>query len=406
VPERRAALDGLHAWLVETGLAGTAARALFDGFCAHLVAAGVPLARAFFSTTALHPQRRASSVLWQAGQPATDLVFAWSDMQTATWRESPFAHMLERRAPRLRRRLVGPDAVVDFPVLSELRDAGLTDWFALVYGFGWAGGRPTDDALGVVLSYATARPAGFEAADLDALEEVSRTLALAAKASGTLDTARDVLATYLGSDPAARVIAGHVQRGAVGRMAAFILYADLRGFTDFTEVTPPEEVARRLNAYFDCAGAAIAARGGEILKFLGDGVLAVFLPAPGRDPASVGAASLAAARELLARVADLNRAETAAGNPALEVDVALHTGEITYGNVGTAERLDFTVIGPAVNEAARLEALCGALGRHLLVSDAVVRAAPAMAASLRSLGRHALRGVREPREVFGIAADT
>jgi adenylate cyclase len=147
-------------------------------------------------------------------------------------------------------------------------------------------------------------------------------------------------------------------------------------------------------------GEAVAAGGGEILKFLGDGILAVFLPRVGADMAAVAAATLAAAQDMLARVDRLNEAEVAAGRPALAVDIALHEGDVTYGNVGTADRLDFTVIGPAVNEATRLEGLCKELGRHLLVSDAVLRAAPALRPRLRSLGRHRLRGVREPREVF------
>jgi adenylate cyclase len=401
--ERRATLDAVHAWLIEAGLASTSTSALVDGFCQRLVAAGVPLARARFSSTGLHPERRASTVVWQDGHVIDQTSFAYAQMQTSSWLDSPFRYMMDRREPRMRRRLVGERAVLDFVVLRELRDVGFTDWVALFYGFGWAHEHRDDDPLGLATSWATRRTEGFDDDDLAAIEELSGTLALAAKASTTSDTAREVLATYLGRDPATRVIAGHVRRGAVGRMAAVILYADLRGFTDFTDVAAPEEVTRRLNAYFDCAGSAIAARGGEILKFLGDGILAVFLPPAGGDASAVAAAALDAACTLLAAVAELNAGEAAAGHPALPVDVVLHAGDVTYGNVGTNERLDFTVIGPAVNEAARLEALCKHLGRTLLVSDAFVRAAPGLRGTLRSLGVHRLRGVREPREVFGLA---
>jgi adenylate cyclase len=400
---RRATLDAVHAWLVEAGLASTSTSALVDGFCQRLVAAGVPLARAWFSSTGLHPERRASTIVWQDGRIIDQASFGYAQMQMPTWLDSPFRHMMDRREPRMRRRLVGEHAVLDFVVLRELRDAGFTDWLALFYGFGWAHEHRVDDPLGLVTSWATRRTEGFDDDDLATIEELSGTLALAAKASTTSDTAREVLATYLGRDPATRVIAGHVRRGAVGRMAAVILYADLRGFTDFTDVAAPEEVTRRLNGYFDCAGAAIAVGGGEILKFLGDGILAVFLPPAGADSSAVAAAALDTARTLLAAVAELNAAEATAGHPALPVDVVLHAGDVTYGNVGTSERLDFTVIGPAVNEAARLEGLCKHLGRTLLVSDAFVRAAPGLRGTLRSLGVHRLRGVREPREVFGLA---
>jgi adenylate cyclase len=301
---------------------------------------------------------------------------------------------------RLHRRLVGEGAVLDFPVLTEFREAGLTEWLALIYGLGWALDRQEDNPLGVVLSWATDRAGGWSPADLAAIEELSGTLALAVRGSSTFAATYNVLSTYLGADAAARVIAGHVRRGSVGRIAAFVLSADLRGFTDFAEVTAPEEVTRRLNAYFDCMGEAVAKADGHILKFLGDGILAVFLPEAESDRPAVASATLAAAHDLLARVARLNESESAAGNPALAVDVALHEGEVTYGNVGTADRLDFTVIGPAVNEAARLEGLCKGLGHHLLISDSFVAAASALRSRVRSLGRHRLRGVREPREVF------
>jgi adenylate cyclase len=390
----------LHAWLIDAGLASLPVGELLDGFCRRLVAAGVPLTRGFLSTATLHPQRRANSVTWQDGAIVEETEFGYAYMHTPGWQASPFRHMLETHTRRLHRRLAGGGAQLDFPVLAEFREAGLTEWLALVYGLGWALEQRESNPLGVVLSWATDRPGGWDAPHLAVIEELSGTLALAVKGSSTLLATQDVLATYLGRDAAARVIAGHVRRGAVGRIPAAILYADLRGFTDFADATAPEEVTRRLNGYFDCMGEAIDKSGGEILKFLGDGVLAVFLPRDGGGKPAVAAAALAAAQEILARVAILNEAESAAGHPALALDIALHEGDVTYGNVGTVDRLDFTAIGPAVNEATRLEALCKALGRHLLISDSFVRAAPALRPQLQSLGLHRLRGVREPREVF------
>lgn len=390
----------LHAWLIEAGLSGLPTQDMLDGFCSRLVAAGVPLSRGLLSVATLHPQRRANSLIWERGAIVTITDSDYAYMQTPAWRASPFHHMLETGTRRLHRRLVGDGALLDFPVLSEFRAAGHTEWLALIYGFGTKLDYRKGSQLGVVSSWTTDRAGGWTAPELAALEEVAGTLALAVQGSSGLATTRDVLATYLGADAADRVLAGHVRRGSVGRFAAFILTADLRGFTDFAEVTAPEEVTRRLNGYFDCMGEAIAAAGGEILKFMGDGLLAVFLPQDDADKPAVAAATLAAAHDILARVAALNAAEVAAGNPALAVDIALHEGDVTYGNVGTADRLDFTAIGPAVNEAARLEGLCKELGRNLLISDSFVRAAPALRPRLQSLGRHRLRGVREPREVF------
>jgi adenylate cyclase len=392
----------LHAWLIEAGLAGMAAEEMFGGFCARLVAAGVPIARGFLSIGGLHPLRRAFSLTWQDGAPADIADFPHATMETPLWQASPFRHMMERQTRRLHRRLTGDGAVLDYPVLRDFRDAGLTEWLALMHGFGWGTAQPAARQFGVVLSWATAEPGGWTRAARTAIEELSGTLALAAKASTLPGGTRDVLAAYLGGDAADRVIAGQVRRGSVTRVAAAILYADLRGFTDFAEVTAPEEVTRRLNGIFDCLGEPVRAAGGEILKFLGDGVLALFLPRPGAGLDAVAAAALDAARAILTRVAALNAAETVAGHPPLPLDMALHAGDVTYGNIGTADRLDFTVIGPAVNQATRLEGLCKELGVPMLISESFVRAAPGLRERLRSMGRHRLRGVRDPKEVFAL----
>jgi adenylate cyclase len=403
---RHTDLTPLHAWLIEAGTNDVAAETLFDGFCGRLVAAGVPIARGFLSIAGLHPLRRAYSLTWNDGRIVEATDFGHATMVTAVWHNSPFRHMLETKTRRLHRRLVGEDSVLDFQVLREFRDAGMSEWLALVYGFGWSAATPTTSQFGVILSWATSKAVGrgdgWSAVELAAIEELSGTLALAIKGNTAPAAAHDLLAAYLGGDAADRVSTGHVQRGSVSRIAAAILCADVRGFTNFAEETAPEEVIRRLNGIFDCVGDPVRAAGGEILKFIGDGVLAVFLPPDGANVAVVTPAALAAAREILARVETLNATETAAGNPALSLNIALHAGEVTYGNIGTADRLDFTVIGPAVNEAARLEGLCKELGKPILISKSFVRAAQGAREQLLSVGRYPLRGVREAQEVFTI----
>jgi len=396
----------LHAWLIEAGTNDVATETLFDGFCGRLAVAGVPIARGFLSIAGLHPLRRAYSLTWNYGRSVEATDFAHDTMATAVWQTSPFRHMLETKTRRLHRRLVGDDAMLDFEVLREFRDAGMSEWLALIYGFGWSAAPVTTNQFGVILSWATSKAVGrgdgWSAVELAAIEELSGTLALAIKGNTGPAAAHDLLAAYLGGDAADRVSTGQVQRGSVSRIAAAILCADVRGFTNFAEETAPEEVIRRLNGIFDCVGDPVRAAGGEILKFLGDGVLAVFLPPDGANVAVVTPAALAAAREILGRVEALNATETAAGNPALIFNIALHAGEVTYGNIGTADRLDFTVIGPAVNEAARLEGLCKVLGRPILISESFVQAAHGVRGQLLPVGRHALRGVREAREVFTI----
>jgi adenylate cyclase len=400
-------LTPLHAWLIEAGTNDAPTETLFEGFCGRLTAAGVPIARGFLSIAGLHPLRRAYSLMWNYGRSVEATDFAHDTMATAIWQTSPFRHMLETKTRRLHRRLAGDDAMLDFEVLREFRDAGMSEWLALIYGFGWSGAPATTNQFGVILSWATSKAVGrgdgWSALELAAIEELSATLALAIKGNIAPTVAHDLLAAYLGSDAAERVSAGQVRRGSVSRIAAAILCADVRGFTNFAEETAPEEVTRRLNGIFDCLGDPVRAAGGEILKFLGDGVLAVFLPPDGANVAVVTPAVLAAAREILARVEALNASETEVGNPALNLNIALHAGEVTYGNIGTADRLDFTVIGPAVNEAARLEKLCKELGMPILISKSFVEGAQGVREQLLPLGRHPLRGVREAQEVFTVS---
>jgi adenylate cyclase len=394
----------IQAWLIVAGLAGEPLPQLFDGFCNRLVAAGVPLARGYVSTATLHPLLWATGIVWQQGRIIDSVDINYGFETRTAWLTSPFRHMLESRTWKLHRRLTGEGALLDYPVLLEFRETGMSEWLGLFYGFGWGLRHHQVEELGVIFSWTTDHPDGWTVAELSLLEELSAALALAVKASTGFGTTRDLLATYLGGDAADRVISGQVQRGSVTRIKAFILYADLRGFTDFAESTAPDEVVQRLNDYFDCIGEPIRAAGGEVLKFLGDGLLAVFLENAGQDRSAVAARTLSAAQNILAEVHELNARGSSAGRQALTVDLGLHEGEVTYGNVGTIDRLDFTVIGPAVNEASRLEGLCKELDVSLLISDSFVRAAPTLRQRLKSLGHRKLRGVREPREVFTSAS--
>jgi adenylate cyclase len=209
-----------------------------------------------------------------------------------------------------------------------------------------------------------------------------------------------MLATYLGQDVADHLMRGRIRRGTAARMQAMILFADLRGFTAFSNVAAAECVAQRLDAYLEAMGDPVEAGGGQILKFLGDGLLAIFVAAADEDAQSGAARALSAAKAMLARVGSLNEAAAARGEPQLPLDVALHNGEVLYGNVGTGRRLDFTVIGRAVNEAARLERLCRDVDAHLLISDTFRRSAGALGRGFVSLGRHSLPGVAGAREIF------
>ncbi|MGH6919445.1 MAG: adenylate/guanylate cyclase domain-containing protein, partial [Geminicoccaceae bacterium] len=222
------------------------------------------------------------------------------------------------------------------------------------------------------------------------------TLALAVYRIALLQVAVDLLDAYVGPEPGRRILGGQVRQGTAQQLSAAIVIADLRGFTRVADRTPAERLLAGLNEHLGAAVGAVEQHGGQVLKFLGDGLLAVFALEE-RSAETACADALAAAEAALAANAAINGRRAAVGEPSLELDVALHLGAVMYGNVGSSRRLDFTVIGPAVNEASRIEALCEPLGCHVLMSAAFAGACPR---ALRSLGRHTLRGVASPQELF------
>jgi adenylate cyclase len=302
----------------------------------------------------------------------------------------------------LRRRLAGPEARLDFPILKELAAGGASDYFAEVVRFG-EDGDPSH-GTGIGYSFATDRPGGFRDDDLVLLRAVLPAVSLAMMTHAGHTIASGLLGAYLGGDAGGRVHAGAVERGSVESVRAVVWYADIRGFTAIADTTPGLVVIELLNAIFETLTASLRPRGGQVLKFLGDGMLAIF-PFVDATRDETCSQSLDAAAEAMAGLDRLNAARQEAGKPIAAVDLALHLEEVLYGNVGAVDRLDFTVIGPAVNEVARIETLCEPLGRRVLVS-AELAAVVGDRRRLDPLGYHTLRGVREPREIYALDLGT
>jgi adenylate cyclase len=390
----------IHEWMIMGGLENRPVPELFEGLCRRLADTPLQLERAHLSVALLHPSLRGFSHTWHRKDGALEgLVFTRGMDETQGWKESPFKHMLEQRQTRLRRRLTGNRAQLDFPVLTEFREEGLTDWVAFLHSFSPESDLHWSRLTGMVSSWATARPGGFDDDDVAILQELIGTCALVVKADTTQQIARNLLNTYVGGNSVERVLAGEITRGGVQRIEAAILFADLRGFTAFSEVTPIEDTLTMLNAAFDAMGAPVTREGGHILKFLGDGLMAIF-PAQG-DAAGACLRALAAAEAGQEAMGLLNEARAAEGLPVLGLDLALHHGEVLYGNVGTTDRLDFTIVGPAVNEASRLETLCKHLERPVLLSESFATALGEHP-RLRELGTHELAGLATPRRIFGV----
>lgn len=386
--------EALVAWIVQCGLEHDELGPLLDGICTRLIAAGLPVLRASISLPTLDPDARAVGYVWRRGAPVGTEVAPYGEEQEARYRGSVIHHLFANKIPAARWLLERDEGVSEFELLGELRAAGGTDYLLRLVPFG----RGDTALFGVALSLATDRAGGFTAAEIAAANHFVPVLALAAYRISVARTAADALGIYLGPRTAQRVLAGEIRRGEGHAIAAAILYADLRGFTDLTEREDPRRVVSWLNDHLDAIGNAVAASEGEILKFLGDGLLAVF-PADDAGPEIACARALQAALDALAANRDLNASRATTGEPRLELDLALHFGEVIYGNVGATRRLDFTVIGRAVNEACRMEALCDQLDRHLLLSEVFARQCghPTIA-----LGAFALRGIAGERTVYGL----
>ena len=403
-------LAAITDWLAEAGLRSLSLDDIVDGFARRLNEAGVPVARIFAGMNTLHPMVRARSLIWdRATGPATRFEFRHVDFDAPVIRESPFTPMVLHGIAERRYDLTSPRPEHEVPVFEELRAAGMTEWLGRVFPFGELSPQVGEPAvaervgeLWLVCSVTTDRSGGFADPHVTALREVLPVFALAAKATAMRAIYEGLLAAYLGQDPAERILSGRVQRGEVLGVQAVLFFTDLRGFTALADTLPGRDLIGLLDDCFDCMVRPVVARGGEVLKFLGDGLLAIFR-IEDRPRAETCAAALDAAKEALALMAGLAETRRARSLPTPDLDIALHVGDVNYGNVGADARLDFTVIGPAVNEASRIERLCDALDRHLVMSQSFARAADASRNELVSLGRHRLRGVREETELFGLA---
>ncbi len=407
-------LEGLPLWLVERGMKGLPLGDQIDGFCRKVYDSGFPMKRVQMGMYTLHPRYGSHTFVWRPGAEAIEHIPRARDLLSRdVYLKSPVHHMRSRGLLALRRRL-DQDQTDDFVLFPELRAEGLVDYAAQVvpYDLGQVeaiakGLVKADDTAslgptldGVFFSCATDRPEGFDDGQLDQVVQALPYLALAVKSRLTYDVASTVLQTYLGRDAGHRVLSGEIGRGSAEAIRAVIWFSDLRGFTSLTDSLPRDALIAALDDYLEAMAAPVHANSGQILKFMGDGLLATF-DLTSRDETSVCRDALAAAAELRAAFPAFNEARKSAGKPIMDFGLALHLGEVFYGNIGASDRLDFTVIGPAVNEASRIQALCRPLDRNILISSTFQKSAGGKP-GLESLGLHALRGVQEPQELFGL----
>jgi adenylate cyclase len=377
-------------WLLREGRLKADPVALVDGLAAQLLRAGAPLWRLRLGFFTIHPQVAAWAYVWKRGEKAQIERFPHGVRQSAAFIGSPAQRMMDSGAP-VRYRL-GALARTDHRLLHELAAEGGTDYLLLPLRF--------SDGSRNVFAVATDAERGFGARDLANFEQLSHALGAALEAAATRRIAETLLDTYVGHRSGRRILSGQIQRGAADLIEAAIWYADLRDFTALSEKLPGARLLEMLNAYFELVAQAVTPRGGEILRFMGDAMLILF---PADKKGRLGAACAAAtdaALDAFARAETLNHRRRLDGCPEIRFGVGLNAGQVVYGNVGAPDRLDFTVIGPAVNRAARLESMTKDLGVPLLMTATF---AAALGRPVRSLGAHRMRGLEEPVEVFVLA---
>jgi adenylate cyclase len=402
-----ASFTELSVWLTQAGLDGASEADILSGFCERCVAAGLPLDRAQAHIDTLHPVHEGRLFRWGAFLNEPALVeygrtnsaalaasgFDPRDVEiTKLWEGSAHYQMLQTGDSLLRRRL---NAATDneFSTLSQWRAAGMTDYVAIITRFAAAGVIGEMD--GVYTAWGTRTPDGFSDCHIAALQRIARYLAIAIKCVSLARMTGALMETYLGRDASRRVLGGRISRGVAEQIDAVVWFSDLSGFTRITD-TAPEQVIPLLNEYSDAIFLAIREHGGDVLKLIGDGTLAIFTA---EDRLHACSAALSAAIAARRGVAELKKRRAADGKPVTEMYLGLHVGQVFYGNVGSRERLDFTVVGPAVNEASRIAVMCRSVEQPVLVSASFANVGD-MKRRLVSVGRYALRGVSQPQELF------
>ena len=391
-------------WLIGQGLTGLPENDLIRGFCERCRAGGLAISRASVFIDTLHPIFEGRGFRWNDTETNESDMFEYGSTNEGeaaqNWRRSIFYHMLESSLDELKIDFADR-ASLDFSLIDELAAKGHRHLVAFVHRFGEAG---TLGQMDCVYSYwVTRRDEGFGEQSLAALRDLVPLLGLAIKSAAQVDIARTLGRVYLGRDASEQVLRGRMSRGVTERIKAVLWFSDLRGSTAISETIAPDEIIPFLNDYAQAAIDAIHDAGGDVLKLIGDGVLAMFT---GDDMTAAKRAALRAEHRFRHNMTSLNATRTAAGRPTTSAYVGLHVGEVFYGNIGSEDRLDFTVVGPAVNEVSRIASMCSSVDRELLVSTAFRDGLDAAGRRyLVSTGRFALRGIGRAQDLYTLDPD-
>jgi len=394
-------LHEITLWLSREGYQGTDEGEVIAGFCERCNDKGLRIGRALAIIDTLHPDFEGRSFHWDSAdlemEPVREYETISDDHGRQAWQSSVFYHLMTTDVDEVHRPFAR-GAATDYANMPELKAAGHTDYLAMIHRFTEGGRVGEMDAF--FSSWSTRAAEGFSDDDLRALRILVPTLALAIKCASSIRIISTLAEVYLGRDAGEKVVSGRINRGEVEKIEAVIWFSDLHNYTSISDRTEPEHIIPFLNDYAELVVGAIHDHGGSVLKLIGDGVLAIFRSG---DRQADCVAALDAERAVHRNLSELNARRLAAGMPATEVYLGLHVGDVLYGNIGSRGRLDFTVVGPCVNQVSRISSLCTSVDRDVLMSrDFVDACPPERSADMVSLGRYALRGVGRATELFTI----
>jgi adenylate cyclase len=399
--EMTAALADLTNWLIQQGLENTPVETWLEECCNRLVTAGIPLQRVNLTVRAHHPEIGTVAFRWHREDGNERMDFRRTREAPDDYLRSPLYHLVTNPIAEIRQKLNDPDPALEFPIYDDLRARGATEYYAAKRHFlhtdHTATTNPMKSEEGMLISMTADAPGGFTDAQLDGLRALLAPLCLTLKCGANRLMAEDITAAYLGRDASKRVLSGAIARGSSDTISAVIWYFDLQGFTKMSETLPGTSIIEMLNAYFGVAVDIVEKNGGNVLKFMGDGMLAIFDLDVIPDARHV---AVEAAVEMRAGFDEINTQREADDLPVTGFTLSLHAGDVLYGNIGGKTRLDFTVIGPAVNTTARILGMCGPLDQTIVISSKVAEPLIGIRPDLVSLGQYRLRGVTDRQELF------
>lgn len=396
-----ALISPIREWLIDQALGNPDITGLFHTLCMRISSVGIPITRARLFWPTLHPLFQAETVSWDQGTGAFLEQFIHQDEASDDWKKSPLKYLIDNKLDILRRELTGANKLIDFELLKGLEQNGFTDFIAMSTDLEGTSFRTREggNESGIMVTWSTNSSGGFSDEDLIALQKIQRRFAVACKVMIQARISNNIAHTYLGERAGGSVLDGQIRRGDGQTTNAVIWYSDLRNSTQLAETMPPDDYFKLLNSYFNATAQPIIDHGGEILDFIGDAVLGIF---PYKTKDELCEAANAAQSALLAscKLADeINKERKNEGLEVFKYGIGVNVGEVMFGNIGIPSRLAFSVIGPAVNEAARIESLTKKFKPTILAGKSFAAIKPK---NWKSLGEHKLQGVAQPIEIFEI----